>query len=95
MQVDRMFRAEAEITIKQNIQERRGGIYTMKGYSALTYNCIKTVTCKHSFKSSAINGGENGGKKTRNCRCADWDRRQKMNIEIINHASYHFILQKL
>ena len=75
IQVDRMFRAEAEITTKQYIQDQRGDIYTMKGYSALTYNCLKTVTCKHSFNSSAINGRENGGKKTRNWRCADGDRR--------------------
>ena len=63
IQVDRMFRAEAEITTKQYIQDQRGDIYTMKGYSALTYNCLKTVTCKHSFNSSAINDGKMEARK--------------------------------
>ena len=41
------------------------------GDRALSYNGAKTVTRKHSFKSSAINGQVKGCKKKRNCGRAD------------------------
>ena len=43
-----------------------------KGYPAQSYNGAKTVTHKHSFKSSAINGRAKGGKKG-----ADGERRKR------------------
>ena len=56
MQVDRMFCAEAAITIKQNKNKtKRGTSMQWKGDPALSYNGEKTATRKHSFKSSAIN----------------------------------------
>jgi len=37
------------------------------GDRTLSCNGAKTATCKHSLKSSAINGRAKGGKKKRNC----------------------------
>ena len=51
MQVDRMFRADAAITIKQNKTktERGGHPHNKKGDRALSYNGAKTATHKYSF----------------------------------------------
>ena len=49
MQVDRMFSAEAAITIKQNKKTERGTSLQCKGDPALSYNGAKTATSKHSF----------------------------------------------
>ena len=46
--------------------------------AALSYNGAKTATCKHSFKSSIINGRAKGNKYKRNCGRADGERRKKM-----------------
>ena len=64
------------------------------GDPALSYNGAKTATRKHSFKSSAINGRAHGGKKreTADAQMEKGDKR--WTFEIINYASYHFILQK-
>ena len=55
MQVDRMYRAEAAITIKQNKKktERKTSIQ-WTGDRELSYNGAKTASHKHSLKSSAI-----------------------------------------
>ena len=55
MQVDRMFSAEASITIQQ-IKKK------------LSYNGAKTAAHKHSFKSSAIKNGRQEKEKLRTCR---------------------------
>jgi len=86
-----MFSAEAAIIIKQN---KNNG----EGDPALSYNGAKTATRKHYFKISTINGRAKGGKKKRNCRRADGERRKKMidnYLKLFTNASYHFILQKL
>jgi len=49
-----------------------------------------TANGKHFFKSSTISGWTKRSKIKRACRCEDGERRKK--IEIINYASYHFIL---
>ena len=72
MQVDRMCRAETEITIKQNKNDR---VIVHE-----LYNSAKSVIRKHSFNSSVINGRTKEYKKKRNCRHADGERRKKMNI---------------
>ena len=80
MQVERMFRFEAVISIKQNKKKGEGYIYTKKGDPAMSYNGAKTPTRKHSFRSSAINGRAKRGKKKRNCGRTDGERRKTMNI---------------
>ena len=82
MQVDKMFSAEAAITIGQTKHKRREGyLYNGKGDRALSYNGAQAApTHKHFFKSSARYGRAKGGKKKRNCGRADGERRKKMNI---------------
>ena len=75
MQVDRMCRAEAAITVKQN-KKQRGGTYPMKG-------------CKDSdsFKSSTINGRANGGKKKEKLLTCRWRKEKKdEHLKYINYA---------
>ncbi len=56
MQVNRMCRAEAANTIKQNkTKTEMGTSIQLKGARALSYNGAKTAARKHSFKSSDIN----------------------------------------
>ena len=71
-------------------QKERGTSTQRKGDCALSYNGTKRATHKNSFKSSAINGkGRQEKKKLQKCR---WIKEKKWTFEIINLASYHFIL---
>ena len=53
------------------------------GDPALSYDGAKTVTHKHSFKSSAINERAKEGKKKRNCGHADGGRRKRIIDEYL------------
>ena len=65
MQVDKMFRAKAAITIGQTKHKRREGyLYNEKGDRALSYNGAQAApTHKHFFKSSARYGRAKGSRK--------------------------------
>ena len=93
-----MFSTEATITTKQNKKKEMGASIQGKGDPVLSYNGAKTVTHKHSFKSSAINGRAKGGKKNINCGRADGEMRKKMideHLKLLTMPRHHFILQKL
>ena len=58
-----------------------------------SYIGTNTATRKHSFKSRAINGRAKGGRKKRNCRQADGERRKNMNFwnYLLCLAPFYFI----
>ena len=93
MQVDRICRAEAAITIKQNKQKiDRGTCILWKGDRALSYNGAKTAARKHSFKSSAEMDGEREARQREPADMQMEKGEKRWTYEIINYASNHFIL---
>jgi len=55
------------------------------GDRTLSCNGAKTATCKHSLKSSAINGRAKGGKEKEKLRMCRWIKEKKYeHLKLLN-----------